>query len=467
MLNAQIIYDSMPPFIQRIGINLYAGSIHSTRYGRTFKKYLRSLLDSQWFDQEEIYKYQNERLRKIIRHSYNTVPYYRRIMDQRGLLPADIQTISDLAKLPILEKDDIRQNYYDLLSSTVPRKNLGYGSTSGTTGSPLSVAWDRRMQTFNNAVDWRQKYWGGVKYGCRIALLLGRAIVHPGRSKPPYWQVNHIHKQLWLSAFHMGPETLPAYYNRLLRFRPDAIEGYPSSVYLLASYLVATGKTLPAKAVFVSSEPLHDFQRKEIEKAFECQVYDYYGSAERVVFATQCSKSTGLHLNFEYGISELISDDGRSIFLGQSNHSGEGSLIATSLWNTGMPLLRYRLGDTISLKGKSCPCGRSMPLINPVHTKWEDCIVRADGSVLSPSALTHPFKTIGGIAKSQIIQRTTKSVDVLIVEADSLSDKDILKLRQELSKRLGNGIEINIEKVSNIPLGPNGKFRWVINESCD
>lgn len=456
----QKLYDSLPPPMQALAINAYGLKLQRERFGAEFRSIMADLSETERYSAAQIEEYQALHLGRMVKHAYDTVPYYHDIMASLKLKPADIRTPADLVKLPILTKDDVRNNFSALRSRAVPSNRIAVGRTSGTTGSPLTIMWDRHMQIFNNAVDYRQKVWAGVPTSSRIALVLGRPIVDIKRARPPFWQENLVQNQLWLSAFHLSPSNFEHYLNRLLRFEPDALEGYPSTLHTLALLFLDAGKTFPLKAVFSSSEPLHDFQREVISAAFGCNVYDYYGSAERVLFATQCGEHDAQHVNFEYGITELIDESGGVV----SERGQSGTIVATSLQNYGMPLLRYRLNDKTAFLPEVCTCGREMPLMQRVSTKSEDCIRRRDGTVISPSILTHPFKPISTIVKSQIIQHAEDSIEILIVKREGYDEGDEKALLAEFCKRVGGEFSVTVRYVEEIAPDPSGKFRWVISE---
>lgn len=459
-MNFNNLYARSPYVVQGVLLNAFAAKIHLERYGAKFQRLLDDLLDTQWHTLEQVEQYQSERLRLLVEHAYKSVPFYKNKMVALGLTPADISGVSDLGKLPILEKDDVRNNFSELISTSYDLKRLGRGNTSGTTGSPLSVVWDKHMQLFNNVVDWRQKHWAGIHYGDKVAQILGRPIVGLTRKNPPFWQTDFIHKQLWLSAFHMSPGNLKYYLEKLRSFEPAAIEGYPSTVYELAKYISDTVGTIPVRAVFTSSEPLLFHQRELIERTFQTKVFDFYGLAERAIFATQCDVHIGQHVNFEYGILEVVNSEGVAVPDGE-----EGVMVGTSLQNFGMPLIRYRIGDRTSYLADACPCGRPMKRIQGVASKHEDQIVRPDGTVISASVLTHPFKPISTIEKSQIIQYASDGIEIKIVRRPAYSDNDESKLLDEFRKRVGGGFKVAIAYVDDIPRTKSGKYRWVIN-SC-
>jgi len=457
-MNINEIYARSPYAIQGIMLNVFSAKIHKARYGRKFHQLLDHLLDSQWYGPDQITEYQNTQLKLLVEHAYQTVPFYREKMERIGLKPSDIAGATDLYKLPILEKDDIRNHFSQLISTAHSIKQLGRGNTSGTTGSPLSIGWDRNMQIFNNVVDWRQKYWAGIRYGDKIAQILGRPIVSLERKTPPFWQTDFIHKQLWLSAFHMNPSNLKFYLEKIIAFKPAAIEGYPSTVYELAKYITGSIGTFPVRAVFTSSEPLLQHQRELIEACFQTKVFDFYGLAERAVFSTQCEAHSGQHVNFEYGILEIVDEDNQILPDGEV-----GTMIGTSLQNFGMPLLRYRVGDRTRYLNEICSCGRHMKRMQCVESKYEDQIVRKDGTVISASVLTHPFKPITTIERSQIIQSASDQIEIKIVKRASYTKEDENKLLIEFRKRVGDEFNVSVTYTDEIPRTKNGKYRWVIN----
>ena len=459
LLDMEWIYQNSPGIIRTIMLNTYAFNIHRERYGKKFKNKLNELNTTQYYSISDVDDYQNMMLKTIVHHAYETVPYYKQLFDSISLKPNDIKSKDDLYKIPVLTREDVKNNYKRLISTTYYNKKTYHGHTSGTTGAPLDFQWSKDTCIITNAVDWRQKQWAGLKVGDKIALLLGRKVVPPARKKPPFWVNDYLHNQLWLSTFHMNRDNLDFYVRKLLKYKPAAIEGYPSTIYILAKYLNTNNIKLPVKAVLTSSETLHLIQREAIEKAFSCKIFDYYGMAERVVFATECREHKGHHLNFEYAINEIVDKDNN--LLGQDQR---GYLVGTSLHNFAMPFIRYKSSDITSIKSDLCACGRSMPLIEDVATKAEDIIVTPEGNMISPSSLTHPFKPLVNIEKSQIIQNKLDEIIIKIVPRPSYSEDDTKKLINEFQSRVGNSVKINIEYVDDIERTKSGKFRWVISK---
>jgi phenylacetate-CoA ligase len=456
------LYDGMPVTVQNLLVTAYSVRLDRQRYGGRFPEFRALMRRMETEPAEAVVRYQDERLREMVHHAYETVPYYRRLFDGEGLTPADIQTHADLPRLPLLTKEILKANFDDLRSRSFPRASLSDGHTSGTTGTPMEVLYDGSMMAMTYAALDRQYRWAGVnleRFGDRVAVLRGNIIVPLTRSKPPFWRMNWYHNQLLLSNFHMSPENLPAYFEKLRRFRPAVLDGYPSSVYVLAKVLLNRDERLPLKAVLTSSETLFDFQREAMEEAFQCRVFDYYGAAERVVFAAECEAHQGHHLLPEYGITEIVDSDGKPVPDGQ-----EGLMVGTSLQNFGMPLLRYATNDRTAIKTGECACGRPFPLMEDVTTKAEDLVLLPDGRFISPSVLTHPFKPLNAIDGSQIVQTDRDRLVIRIVPRADYSEADSEQLIGALKARLGQGMRVELEFVDELPKTASGKFKWVVSE---
>lgn len=458
----KVIYDKSPVFLQNAILSGYSSILDKQRYGGRFNDYRDFLNKSQWFKHEELINYQNEQLNKLLHHAYNTVPYYRNTFEQNKLRPADIKSYKDLSKLPILTKEDIKKNFNDLISTNFNISKVTKGHTSGTTGSPLEVCYDSDTIFITYAALDRMYDWAGCrlsKNGDKIVVARGNVIVPVKQKKPPFWRYNHYHNQLLVSAFHMSEENLGHYFRELESFKPKVIDGYPSTLYILAKYLKNNNLKFPVHTVISSSETLFDFQKELIEDRFSCKIFDYYALAERVLFSTECEKHEGHHMNMEYGIAEICDDNSNPVPIGES-----GRLIGTSLHNYAMPLIRYLTDDIAAIKNEICSCGRELDLMDDVTTKAEDTITLKDGRLISPSILTHPFKPMTSIEGSQIIQKEYDQIIIKIVPRSEYKDSDTDVLIKGLQERLGEDVKINIEFIDELPRTKNGKFRWVISE---
>lgn len=456
------MYNASPPYLQNILLSGYGMVLERERYRGEFNEFRTLMSKAQWQTESELAGYQDEQLARIIDHAYMTVPYYRNIFDKLKLKPRDIRSKTDLNKLPLLTKDDIKRNFKLLISSACNPKKLRYGHTSGTTGSPLEIAYDSRIIHITYAALDRHYDWARCRLaqdGDRIAVARGNIIVPLSSKSPPFWRYNNFHNQLLLSSFHMSRNNLELYFSEMERYGVVALDGYPSTLYILARYLKNGNRTMPLRAVISSSETLYDFQREVIEDSFECPVSDYYALAERVVFSSECERHEGHHIAMEYGISEVCDRSGAQLTDGEWGH-----LVGTSLHNFGMPLIRYVTSDFTRIKKDKCSCGRGLQLMDAVTTKAEDTLTLKDGRLISPSVLTHPFKPLNSIEESQIVQKEYDRIVIRIVPRKDYSESDTQHLQRELHKRLGEDVKIEFEFMDSLARTASGKFRWVISE---
>lgn len=449
------VYQSAPGWLQTILLNGYATRLHRERFGPEFRALMTRWDESQFWDASRLRDLQDEGVRSIVRFAGEHVPFYRKLWSGYGVNASQVQGVSDLPLLPTITKADLRAAGERMLAA--PASTLTHGHTSGTTGSPLSLWYDQPMVIANNAADWRQKRWAGLERGEWCAMFFGRVIVPVDQMRAPYWRANYIQKQLWCSSFHLAEATLPQYIAEIRRRRIRFLEGYPSTMYILASYLQRRNETLPLRAVFTSSETLHTMQREAFSAAFKCPVFDFYGHAERVIFAAECDQHGGKHVFDEYGVAEILDDDGRSVAA-----DAPGMLTGTTLWNRGMPIIRYRTGDVSAHNRTPCACGRGLGRLVDVATKAEDIIFTPDGRFISPSVLTHPFKPFEQLRKSQIIQDAPDHVLVKLVPSAAFTPAHRAQLEASLQLRLGDTMRIETEVVDDIPAEKSGKFRWVI-----
>jgi phenylacetate-CoA ligase len=457
MAFAEIAYRRSPAWLQTLFLNGYAVRLQYQRYGPEFERLGAEWEESQRWESTRLREWQDQQLRQLVRTAYERIPFYRERYDRHGVDIRSFEGVTDLHRLPLLTKEEVR-SAGRLLLRPGPARGLVHGHTSGTTGSPLSLWYDRGMCIINNVADWRQKRWGGMCAGDWCGIFLGRVIVPPDQARPPFWRTNYLHRQVWFSSFHMNEANLPHYLrairDRGLRF----LEGYPSTLYIVAQHLRRRGERLSLSAVFTSSETLHAVQREAISEAFGCPVFDFYGLAERVVFAAECEQHDGKHLFDEYGVTEIVDDGGDPVPAGEA-----GWVVGTSLWNYGMPLIRYRTGDLSTYLPDPCTCGRSLGRIAGVTTKAEDIVVTPDGRFVSPSVLTHPFKPYDQITKSQLIQDSPDHLLVRLVAAAEFSEEHREGLLAGLRERLGEKVRIDLEIADEIPAERSGKFRWVIS----
>lgn len=448
-----LIYDCSPVWVQNLFCSYIGYQNKKLRYTKRFDKILDELSKSEWWSLGDLKALQNERLSKLVEHAYRTVPYYREVMDRLKLKPEDVRTVEDLPKLPVLEKQTVRERFSDLISTEAGRRDKIFGHTSGTTGTALHLLWSRESVAFEFATVWRLRRRFGADLDQPHATFAGRRVVPVKQSSPPFWRENRVLKQTLFSLYHMTPQNLMSYYEQLERTRYSFLTGFPSILHLMATFMDSRGLRLGYRphGVFVSAESLLAFQIEVMERAFSTTVYDRYGMAEFCASMTQCEVGR-MHEDMEFGVIER--EDERTVPDGVT-----ANLLCTGLANTTMPLIRYRSGDTATFATTPCACGRHSTSVTWIEGRMEDYVVTPEG--LCIARLDYIFKDMGHIRESQILQETTEAITVRVVRDAAYGAADEKELLEGFRRTLGERIRIDIEYVEAIPRLPSGKYRWV------
>lgn len=452
------IYNAAPIFIQNALVAWRGWRIYRERFGPEYEELARFLEESERHDPQRLRDYQSARLRQLVTHAYETVPYYREVMDARRLRPHDIATHDDLPKLPLLTKDDVRHAGERLLSSTANPKRLRTAWTSATTETPLPVKWDGSVSLMNHACYMRVRRWAGVPFGRPYATIQGTPIVSVNQTRPPFWRHNPRWNQLILSTLHMSDENLPHYVRKMREFGAEDLEAYASCAYVLARYLESRGEYLPLTCVMTTGEPLLPPEREVIEERFRTKVFDAYGHAERVTFSSECEEHRGHHVYAEYGITEITDEQGNVLPPGHV-----GLLVGTSLHNFAMPLIRYVCGDVGAMSDEACPCGRSLPMLGTLMSRAADILVTPSGEMVPPKMISWIIKFLEGVTTWQVIQERPDELRVMIVRDAPVEESELEGVRWYVGHRLGPDVTVTVERVPDIERTSRGKSRHVIS----
>lgn len=458
------IYDNSPVFFQNFMTSVYGAHLHRIRYGSIYQSYRQELETSQWWSPDELRILQLEKLRALLTLAYEHTMFYRARFDQVGFTPSDLKSTADLLRIPLLKRQDIINHADEMVVDTYSSSNLREQFTSGTTGTPLKIYEDIDTLRRNYAFWSRFRKWFGFEGWPPRATFGGRVVVPRAQKRPPYWRYNFIERQWIFSSFHLSDDTAPIYLQQLERIKPFLLDGYVSSIYVLARYINRHGiNSIRPNAIQTTSETLLDAQRAEIEKAFQCKVYNQYGQGEKAAFICECPEGN-LHINDEYGIVEIIKDDR----LAQPGEVGE--MIVTSFCNWVMPLIRYQTNDLArQSNAESCQCGRGLALVDSVEGRVIDILRMPDGKVVPPTALTLLFDKAHaiGIAEAQIRQEATDLVIVKLVPLETITEIDLVTLEHDLRSMMGQEVMIRFDVVNSIPRTSAGKFKFVVSDLRD
>lgn len=426
------------------------------RWSPAFRRYRRELRATESWSRDRLEALQCARLTRLIRHCYDTVPYYRRVFDEHGIRPAEIGHPDDLYRLPVLTKEDVRAHRDALRSRAVPRRATTTGRTGGTTGVPLYFTLDRSRVTFDHALVFRHWSWAGWTPRDWVAVLRGFPLIDPDDRTGSLARRDFADRRVYLSGFHLSYEHFPRYLDALRRLRPRFIAAYPSSLYTLARYLTAEGERVPVQAVFTGSESITPTERRAIEDRFG-PVWDRYGTGERLVVSQQCGVGS-YHQNVEFGIVQVDAPRGTPAGPGT-----RGELIHTGLTNFSMPLLRYASGDVGSLVEGTCECGRGLPLMSAVAGRKDDAIVTADGRVMPRAGLDQVHEFVERMERCQLVQHERGAVEVRVLPRPGFGPDDEAELIRQLQRRVGADTRISVVTVDDLPLTGTGKHRFIVS----
>jgi phenylacetate-CoA ligase len=448
------LYDALPVFAQNLACTYAGWQRARSRFTPHFERTLAEWERTVHGPVERLHSIQRDRLDRLVQRARQHVPHYRDLpppSDARDPVEAMTRT---LAAIPPLDKVTYRARSDDFVARDISRERLRRGRTSGTTGTALPLWYTPEALAEEYATVWRFRRACGVRLGEPHLTFGGQIVVPFDRRRPPFWRRNlHGHQTLF-SLYHMTPDNLRAYVDAVHATPARYVEGYPSSLHLVAIAMVEAGRRLqPGRlsAVFTSSESLLAFQRETIEAAFGAPVRDRYGASEFAVSMTACSENR-LHVDMEFCIVEVEAGEEREAFV-------RGPLLVTGLANDATPFLRYRIGDIGTRLRHPCGCGRPGDVFLDVDGRIEDYITTPDGRRVG--RLDHVFKDQLAIAEAQIVQDGTDAIEVRVVPRDEWDARSERQLAKEIRARLGDEIRLEIRLVEEIAREPNGKFRAV------
>jgi phenylacetate-CoA ligase len=414
------------------------------------------------WSKDQIEDYQTRELKKLLTYAYETVPFYRKSFGQAGFSPEMFKSVEDIKKVPILTKDDIRNNQESLISTAFPKKYLISDTSGGTTGLPVPFYAD--VRTFS-PVEWVyiKALWKSVGYRVRdrYVVFRGEIIGSPSDPSRSYWKFDRLRNRLIFSSFEMSEEQIPLYIQKIKEFRPKFIHSYPSVLLILARYIVNHGVTdFPrVKAIFLASETLYAWQRELFESVFKTRLYTWYGHRERCILAAERDVPSVYEIFPTYGFAELINHQKT-----ECKEEGEiGELVGTGFYNYAFPLIRYNTFD-IAENCNQKTSFTNFKRIKNIKGRIQDFFVDKHGSLITFSTSYKALIPImDKIVAHQFIQETPGKLNLNIEPRSELSEEDILEVKRNFSERFPN-FDLNVSTVNNIPRTVVGKFRYFIQK---
>ncbi len=453
------IYNNAPLPLQNAMMSIYGIYWNKRRYGGVFENKLSEYKDRENFTSSQWLEYANKELRRIISVAYNEIPYYRNRFAELGLNAEKIKKvdINTISKLPSLSKDELRKNCRAGLLSKSGNRSGSFFQSSGSTGTPVSILYTKTMhQTWSAAYESRVRNWAGVNRYMPRGMIGGRRIIQSANAAPPYYRYNSFEKQVYFSAYHLSSATAKNYLEGILRHKPEYMVGYAVSNYLLAKYIKDLGLNAPQmKAVLTSSETLTLAMRELFQSVYRCKTFDAWSGVEACGLVSECEHGK-LHISPDVGWIELLDKLGNPVKPGET-----GEVVCTGFLNDAQPLIRYRIGDTMTLaKDQHCSCGREMPIVEDIVGRIEDIITGPDGREMV--RFHSVFTGMANIIQAQVVQEKIDTITINIVAQQELTENEKNSLLKRIYSQLG-GVNVQIFQVKEIPCDVNGKYRAVIS----
>ena len=417
--------------------------------------------------QDYLRELQLERLRKVVQHSYDHVELFRRRMEERKLVPGDVRTLADIAKLPFMVKADLRDTYPFGLFAVPMSEVVRLHASSGTTGKPIVVGYTR-----SDLEVWME--------------VVKRAMASCGLNRTDVIQVSYGYGLFTggLGA-HYGAEALGATVVptsggntkrqiMLMRdFGTTAICCTPSYFNFMIEQATAEGidmRKLPIKAGLFGAEPWTEEMRKRIEAASGIKAYDIYGLSEIIGpgVGIECRCQKGMHIFEDHFYPEIINPE-----TGEVLPDGEfGELVLTTLTKVAMPMIRYRTRDLTRIIAEPCECGRTLRRIERISSRSDDMFIIRGVNVFPSQIETALLSIEGTMPHYNIILYTENGLDNIEVDVEINEElfSDKVRSMEDLQHRLTAavegliGIRVRVKLVApNTIQRSEGKARRVID----
>lgn len=453
----------MDPVIAR---RLVLPLIHRLR-GEPVAARTRFLRESAAWSRERLEEYRLLRLRRLVDVAFETVPFHRRRLEAVGYRPGDLRDLSDLARLPLLEKRDVAALAAGIRTPGTLPGRITPRRTAGSSGTPLTVLADAETSAWSFAARNRFQGWFGLEPGAPQARFWGRPLqgsLRKARLK------DALLNRVTVDSRALDPGRAAGTLERLRRFRPAYAYGYTSMLLAFADVIEASGPggdALGLRAAIYTSESCLPTQARRLELVLGCPVTPEYGCSEVDIIAFGCPRG-GLHVNAESICVEIIPCD--------EAPAGAGEVVITDLNNTLMPMLRYRLGDLARHGAGSCPCGSTLPLLAEVTGRSQgQFFLTRRGTRIHSQTLAYLFEEWAAdgwpLHQFQMIQEALGHlrIELAVTPGGALDlEAATARIRAEVEEILEEPCRIDVEVVDAVDAGRGGrKFRHFVSRLDD
>jgi len=411
------------------------------------------LEQSQWWTPEELLERQFAQLAELLEHAIARVPAYRTI--PREIL--DGLTSESFRRWPILRKRDFAGHEQRFGADSVPREHgrLLTGSTTGSTGIPLTLAYTDVAQFQFHALVVRNHLWHRLDLSAKLCAI--KSQLEDGTQ--PAWS------PVTGAAFRTGPAAMLSSSNdtdRLLDWlieeRPGYLQTRPGTLRALLLRSRETGKQPPGlRAAILLGESVPEGLRELARELWNLPLIDIYSCGEFGTLALQCPEHEHYHLQSESAYVEILRADGTPCAAGET-----GRVVVSTLHNFAMPLIRYEMGDYAEA-GSTCPCGRGLPVLKRIAGRVRNMAVDPAGRRFWPSFPADIFLDIAPLLGMQLVQHSAEQIEVRYLLGRELRTAEEERLRGRLHESLRYPFELRFARVDTLEQAAGGKFEDFIS----
>ena len=444
-----MIYNHSPIYFQNLFTSMEGIKVKKYKYGPIYSELLNELTVKNSRELDNEYHIQQNELQKLIKHSYENSPFYKEFY--KGIDLSPIRTIADLSKLPILEKEFVRQ--YIKLMHAVEESSAAAFQTIDSEGAPLKFLWTREdVQKRMAFIDFFKMQHGAITSGMKQATFSPHRFIPGNQQKKIFWRDSFAENQRYYSNHYCTEENASSYIKNLNEFQPDSINGRLPIIHGLAVYINNNQIKLSFTpvAVFLTDETVDPLQKKEIEKAFNCPVRNHFAASQDLPLIAECAKGN-LHYHPRSGVIETAED---------------GEMIVTNFTSYGTPLIRYRTGEYIELESDKikCTCGSIHPVVTKKKEPHTIYLRTKNKAIVKAPYVEDLCKEFAEcINKIQFIQNGREAIDVFIEAKENYTNAVTENIYEGLQSTFGQDMKFNIRIVEQMPQRPHQSFQLVIN----
>jgi phenylacetate-CoA ligase len=409
---------------------------------------------------ETIRKAQFSQLQGLLRHANETVPYYRKRFSEAGFNATAPLDEKSWASIPLLMRHDIQQAGDEFISTAIPESHrpIRAISTSGSSGTPVTIQTTRIAQFYITALTLRDNLWHNLDFSQKIAAIRlpknEKDAAYPDGRLAPSWGMSVQ------PVYVTGPSALlnimtPVHQQAewLLRQKPAYLLTYPSNLMELLHHYKENAIRIPElRAVVTFGEILHPEIREACREIWGTAIIDMYSTQEVGYIALQCPEHEHYHVQCENVLAEVLDEAGAPCKPGET-----GRVVVTALHNFATPLIRYSLGDYAKV-GEPCSCGRTLPVLTRVMGRVRNMMTLPSGGKVWPYFGANKLGNVVPVRQYQLVQKTLTELELRVVPERPMTADDEAKMRAVIFESLGQEFQLVFSYHDEILRGPGAKY---------